>query len=79
MYVYYCVSLLKAQQNSEIAQSVKCLPNEHDDLSSIPRMCIKVPGMMVHACHPRAAKKHSGSSLGLTGYPVQLTSSFPGH
>lgn len=67
MNVDHCVSLLKAQQNSEIAQSVKCLPDEHDDPSSIPRTRMKVPGMMVHDCHPRAAKKHSGSSLGLLG------------
>lgn len=46
----------------ETAQSVKCLPHTHEDLSVTPRICIKVLGVVARAWNPSAGAVQTGHS-----------------
>lgn len=48
----------------EMAQSVKCLPLMHEDLSSIPRLRVKKMGVVVQACHSSAGETETRGILG---------------
>ena len=49
----------------EIAQSVKCLPCRHEDLSSIPRTQNTKVYVPLHACNPSAVEAETGGFLRL--------------
>lgn len=48
----------------ETTQLVKCLLCRREDPSSIPRIHIKMPGVVASACKPRAGEKLTGGILG---------------
>lgn len=44
---------------------VKCLPEEHEDLSPIPRIHVKNTGAVTQACDLSTEEVEAGRSLGL--------------
>lgn len=53
----------KNGKTSNIAQLVKCLPYNHEDLSSIPRIHITDNGMAACAYNPRTGKQDTSQPL----------------
>lgn len=54
-------------RTAEIVQSMKYLLTKHEDLSLIPNIPLKSPGVMACACQPSTGAVDTGGFLGLTG------------
>lgn len=55
----------------EIAQSVKCLPCRHEDLSSIPRTQNTKVYVPLHACNPSARERQASRDPWDSGFSNQ--------
>lgn len=59
------------QADWEIDGSVgQVLVAQREDLSSIPRTCIKMPGTVACACHSSAGETETNGPLGIASYPA---------
>lgn len=52
-------------RTGELAELVKCSPEEHGDPSSSPGIIVKILGVVTHAYNPNAEEIKAGRSLGL--------------
>lgn len=65
----------------EMAQSVKCLPYQHEGLTLILRTHVSGASMVTRICHPSARRglvKLTGRLSGLTGQTTQQDGQVPG-